>query len=396
MLCCRFVKLSVLTVVIMAAMAYSGQANDDLQSGMQAYNQGRYKDALQLLEQSLRLGKTAESRATALYYMGLCQQRLNDLKGAESSYRSSYQLQPAGELGQYSLQALQNVTGHGSSRHSSSSNVAVTRGAVAPTVSSGDDLKNVPNQIKIPFIRGSSRHIFVDGYINGKAARIMFDTGAEQCFASAELLRELNIAIPANAQKIRISGSVGDVGGLVAPMTVSVGPISRVVPVLIAPGGVEPLLGQSWFRGFDYQIDNPGGFIRFTKKGTSQSLPSDVLKVPFRKMGNNLLVNITVNGKQLPMIFDTGANTISMGELQAAYLGISIPADAPRGMSSGIGGTRESAMVYVDRMQLGPITKAHVPVWVSAGDRMPLLGQEFFRDRPFTIDYDENVIKFLP
>ncbi len=379
--------MNVVMVLLLYAVLEAG-ADDNLQRGMQAYNQGRYKDAIQILQQSAVGERQADSKATALYYTGLSQQRLNNLKEAEASYRSAYELRPSAEVGKYSLQALQNLAGKGK---------ATPNRVNAATASAGnDDLKNLPNQIKIPFVRGSSRHLFVDGYINGKATRLMFDTGAEECFASAELLQELNLTVPANSRPIRIQGSVGTVTGLVAPMTVQVGPISRLVPVLVAPGGVEPLLGQSWFRGFDYQIDNPGGFIRFTKKGTSQSLPSDVLKVPFKKMGNNLLVNIQVNGRELPMIFDTGANTVTMSQAHAAYLGISIPADAPRGYSSGIGGSTETALVYVDRMQLGPITKAHVPVWVSAGDKMPLLGQEFFRDRPFTIDYDENVIKFLP
>lgn len=373
--------------MLFSCSSVNAGADDNLQRGMQAYNQGRYKDAIQILQQSYLGQSPADSKATALYYTGLSQQRLNNLKEAEASYRSAYELRPSAEVGKYSLQALQNLAGRGKP--------SSIRGNA--TASGGDDeLKNLPNQIKIPFVRGSSRHLFVDGYINGKAARLMFDTGAEQCFASSELLQELNLTVPSDARSIKIQGSVGTVNGLVAPMTVQVGPIKRLVPVLVAPGGVEPLLGQSWFRGFDYQIDNPGGFIRFTKKGTSQSLPSDVLKVPFKKMGNNLLVNIQVNGRELPMIFDTGANTVTMSQAHAAYLGITIPADAPRGYSSGIGGSTETAMVYVDRMQLGPITKAHVPVWVSAGDKMPLLGQEFFRDKPFTIDYDENVIKFMP
>lgn len=369
-------------------------AEDNLQRGTEAYTQGRYKEAVQLLQQSAHSGSSSDSKATAFYYLGLSQQRLNNLKEAEDSYRSAYQLRPNGELGQYTYQALQNLTGQSSTR-ASRSNLPVPMGG-ARTVVASDDLKNLPNQIKIPFVRGSHNHIYVDAYINNKPSRLMFDTGAEQCFVSAELMRQLNLTVPSDARKIMISGSVGQVQGLVTTMQIQVGPISRAVPVLVAPGGVEPLLGQSWFRGFDYQIDNPGGFIRFTKKGTTQSLPSDVLRVPFKKMGNNLLVNIVVNGKELPMIFDTGANSVSMSYNQATYLGITIPLDAPRGMSSGIGGSTEVAMVYVDRMQLGPITKAHVPVTVSFGDRMPLLGQDFFRDRPFTIDYDENVIKFLP
>jgi tetratricopeptide (TPR) repeat protein len=211
-------KLSVLALFFTSTFAGHARAADNLGRGVQAYNQGRYKEAIQLLQPLAHTERVPGNRATALYYIGLSQQRLNNLKEAEASYRSAYQLYPSADVGQYSLQALNNLTGHSSKGRSVGSFKRSSEAGAAP-VSGDDELKQLPNEVKIPFEKGTSRHLFVNGYINGRPARLMFDTGAEECFVSAELLRELNLTVPANAQRINIRGSVGDVGGLMAPMT---------------------------------------------------------------------------------------------------------------------------------------------------------------------------------
>jgi clan AA aspartic protease (TIGR02281 family) len=121
---------------------------------------------------------------------------------------------------------------------------------------------------------------------------------------------------------------------------------------------------------------------------------TDVVKIPFQPQGNDLMVQVKINGHPTAMYFDTGAQTISLSYFTAAALGIRIPSDAQPVVSGGVGGRVGGVRVYVDRIELGPLIKTNVPVTLLMGVSPPLLGQPFFSDRKFTIDNDNHTINF--
>lgn len=200
-------------------------------------------------------------------------------------------------------------------------------------------------------------------------------------------------------QRTRMGG-VGNTVNSAAPMIVDlkVGGIQRHMPIMVQDHfDLPPLLGQTFYNGYQYDIDNQSGVIRFTKKGSSKnSIGYDSIEVPFETVGNNLVVVAQINGHNCPMYFDTGA-AINLFDMRTFLsMGLSIPSDASMTMVGGVGGYVPGYMFTISSMRLGSIQKNNLPVTVvaSGGPPLPLLGQPFLRDRRFTIDNDKKVIRF--
>lgn len=165
-----------------------------------------------------------------------------------------------------------------------------------------------------------------------------------------------------------------------------------------------PLLGQEFYKDYEYTIDYDSGdkergTICFVKKGSRMASGggNGNYSVPFKRHGNNLVVNVEVNGKNCEMFFDTGASGIAFTEDQLKAINVPIPEDAVPEMHGGIGGTTIAKGFHIARMRLGPIEKTDVPVSAlqAANMRYPLLGQTFYGDWQYTIDTASNTIKFV-
>jgi hypothetical protein len=94
-----------------------------------------------------------------------------------------------------------------------------------------------------------------------------------------------------------------------------------------------PLLGQTFFQDFTYTIDNGAHSIHFVKKrkagGSAYADPSrDPNNVPFTRQGNEIVVNVSVNGRPTKMYFDTGATSCILSKEQVKQLGLTIHEDA--------------------------------------------------------------------
>jgi clan AA aspartic protease (TIGR02281 family) len=168
---------------------------------------------------------------------------------------------------------------------------------------------------------------------------------------------------------------------------------------------VDPLLGQTFFNAFVYTIDNGSNSIHFQKKhktalaagGSNYGGSSDRYAVPFTREGNEIIVQVDVNGRATPMYFDTGASGITFSRQQADQLKLRIPEDAIASRHTGVGGDTIGQAFPVGRMKMGPIDKSNIQVSVidQSNMRYPLLGQTFFGDWQFTIDDQQHVIRFV-
>jgi aspartyl protease family protein len=114
-------------------------------------------------------------------------------------------------------------------------------------------------------------------------------------------------------------------------------------------------------------------------------------------MGNEIVVQAQVNGRNCPMIFDTGATVCAFSGAQVATLGIAIPEDARIGTVQGVAGLSRASIFPVSSIKLGPIEKRDFDIEVlqNAQLPLPLLGQTFYGDWQFTIDYEGKCIHFL-
>jgi len=247
----------------------------------------------------------------------------------------------------------------------------------------------------------------IDALVNGRPMKMFFDTGASICAFGKDNLVAAGIAPPTGKSTGEAVG-IGD-GGAQATwgmnVDLKVGPIERrnfPVKVQTTMAG-EPLLGQTFFQDFNYTIDNGAKSIHFVrKKKTSSSAyatdPSkDPMAVPFTRLGNNLVINVEVNGRPTQMYFDTGASIVTLTQAQCRSLGITIPEDAQVGQTVGIAGSTRTRHFEVQSLRVGGITVRDFMVAVPDSEMagIGLLGQTFYSSYQYTIDYDRGYIHFM-
>lgn len=383
--------------------------DNGLNSGRTLYERRQYREALKALAPAVEANK----EPTSLYYAGLCFQQLGDMTHAMEAYSLIEKYFPGSREAQMARPVLSR---HGVRKPapavnaSSAATVLNLSGTADGGVSflrnysmSDAEWKTLPDEVKVPFKRSASSHLFVSGTVNGRPIEMMFDTGAEQCHFHKALLENAGVKVEPIGPKIPIQG-VGGISYSQAMMAdIGVGDLHRKIPILVddVSAGM-PIIGETFFKEFRYDIDNGGGFIKFAKKPragmTTHSFePIDVIAVPYEPLGDNMIVQAKVNGVPYRMIFDTGSFAICFSALQAAELGIRIPSDARMMVTSGAGGRVMAYTFNLPRLELGPICKTNIPIVVNQADTpvLPLLGQPFYKDRRFTVDTEKHLIKFV-
>jgi predicted aspartyl protease len=270
----------------------------------------------------------------------------------------------------------------------------------APAVAK--DFASLPSQGRFPFERWG-RHVQIAAEVNGRAVAMIFDTGAPITTMNVAAFEGIGGIMPTKQADGQIGGvGAGSFSAWRIPVTIKVGSITRVnFPLVVSQSTDAPsLLGQDFFSPFQFTIDDASSTISFTKNGsgkTSASMGGSSLSVPFRWKTRHMIVDAKINGKPYPCIFDTGAHGICFSKKALKDLNMSVPADATMGRSAGIGGTTTDWRFCVDSISLGPIVKKDIEISVveETGVEEPLIGQTFFDDYQYTVDYDRKIIQFL-
>lgn len=91
-------------------------------------------------------------------------------------------------------------------------------------------------------------------------------------------------------------------------------------------------------------------------------------------------VPVSMDGREIRFLADTGATSIFMSQSDAKRIGINISSlNYNRRYQTANGATGAAAVAEVKNLQVGPITLRNVPVTVSQeNSHMALLGMEFF------------------
>lgn len=381
----------------------------------------------------------------AYYFLGICYENAGDLKNATTMFSRAMQfgyktsvydkacthLQRVNPSAYVSAVAAAQGTNSASSASSSSSASArpaasrpsaspssnpgtVTSASAASRAASGVSQKsydNLPPEARIHYqTKPGSDHQFIDASVNGRRITMFFDTGAEGCVFGATHLKQLGIQ-PPKGPPIGYSSGVGAGGAQatwVMRVDLKVGPIEKKNFLIsyVPPFSGEPLLGQTFFADFHYTIDSAGKtihFVRNDRSGVRQSIGSiyaggnsNRSEVPFRNEGKEIIVDVEVNGRKLPMYFDTGASCVLLGASHLRQLGITVPGNARAGISHGVQGVSTILVFPIRSIRMGPIEHHDFDVAVdpSATIPHPLLGQSFFKDYRYSIDNVNKVIKF--
>ena len=120
----------------------------------------------------------------------------------------------------------------------------------------------------IPY-SGTTSMIIVEAKLNGQPCKMIFDTGAGMCFFTSEQANKVGVTVPANSVAIPVQGvGGGSTANLATISSFRLGPI-ELKDVQCAVGGKSvapyPLLGQTFFREFQYTIDSANKIIHLSR-----------------------------------------------------------------------------------------------------------------------------------
>jgi|AGTN01.1.fsa_nt_gi Predicted aspartyl protease len=433
-------RFPVWTLIFVAAIWWNGalpaQAqNVDYQKGEQLFKARQYKSALVTFNQAM---KKSPNDPYIFWYMGMSYHYLRDFNNAKACYAGAvkygHMRQPAVESlralmkidlnlakelnaeqerlggGYAPLTAMGAPTAGGAAAsassapqrassvqsYASSSTRTYSGSSSSSSLSSGSDL---PREGRVPFTI-DNQNMFVEAQVNGRSTKCLFDTGAQNCVIGADQLQKMGLQPPTGAV-VGIAGDGAGGGGgqerRQMNVTLTVGNITRRnFPLMVqATLATPPLIGQSFFKEFHYEIDNASSSISFKRSDTSSgSIYRAANSIPFTEQEGHLIVEGEVNGRRTQMIFDTGAHLTAFTPDQLKALGISIPVDAVEGTMAGIKGSASNKIFPVSKIKLGSVEKRDVQIQVLQGLPCPLLGQSFFGDKKYSIDNVNHVITF--
>ena len=221
----------------------------------------------------------------------------------------------------------------------------------------------------------------VEARVNGRPVRALVDSGA-QASVFAEGLGALSpVAVPMLA--FGVSG--GPQAGRAATVDVAVGALAlpRLHVAALDLGPLAPLrgeddaptalvIGQDVLRTLVLELDYPSARLAFRPSG---SRPFSGPAVVARKDGDELLVDISVEGFAISAVFDTGLSAaLALSEELAAAAGLLAAGRRVRSTQSvTLGGAAPGREVLADTLSFGGRTLHRAPVAVYARPSVSLI-----------------------
>lgn len=375
--------------------------------GIKLYNAKNFKDAGQLLDQHLAV---YPQDVYALYYDALACQALGNMGKAKIFYRQVATLAPNHQLGGYAKAVLKQIDpsfsgGQAGGSAASSGSVGVSSYNSMASASASTKLDtSIPMEWDV-YCSPGEHGVWVDVDINGRRIKMIFDTGAPTVFIGKNQLEEIGVEAPKGAANSAAGGSSasGTVAAWLVPMKVKVGQVERTVPVqVVETNHSSPLLGQTYAGLFEYTIDPGAKRIHFKQRGYNTGANRNAYEVPytFKQAGSRIIVNVEINGKSNPCMFDTGNSACGImfhSPAQALQYGVQIPDDAENMITGGVTGQSVAKAFNIRRAKLGPIDRSDLSVTVSntGSTELPLLGQPFWQGYEYTINQQKKVIEFV-
>jgi clan AA aspartic protease (TIGR02281 family) len=240
--------------------------------------------------------------------------------------------------------------------------------------------------------------------LNGHTCLMLFDTGAENISISRAALSSLDISLPTSGVGGAIQGVGTRLSTLRSAATVKVGNHTREdFPVNIQEqSSIHPIIGSNFFQDCSITVDVSHSIIVLNKHALEPNVNESVAKnhgegkVELLSSGNQLLIPVTVNGRSISMLLDSGADGITFSKEQAAAMNLLVPANAKPEVHMGVAGAVSGVGFTVGELAVGSLVKQNVKVSVieSPGMPYPLMGADFLKDCSYTIDKKHSQITF--
>ncbi len=427
-----FLALSLVFALFLTQGNLCFAADELFQMSVKQVKSGNYKYAME------NLGKVIAHNPRdyrAYYFLGFCYEKGGDLKTASNMYARAMVLGYKTRVYDKAATRLQKVnpnayvaavsaaqnpasrsrsfptTVPNSPSRSTSASSSRTSSISTTAASSGESYGNLPPEARIRYHQNpGSPHQLLPASVNGRPITVFFDTGAESCVFGKCHFEQLGLPIPTGKPQTvtRGVGKNGIQATWIVKVTLKVGPIQKEnFPIRFVPAYKgEPLLGQTFFADFQYTIDDAGKTILFVRndrvtsaqsRGSAySSSSSDRYEVPFTNEGREIIVKVKVNGREIPMFFDTGATPVLLSVKHCGELGIAIPKRVRISRHTGVQGQSLDIAFPVSSISMGPIEHRNFEISVTKQKSLPhpLLGQDFYKNYRYSIDNVNKVIKF--
>ncbi len=271
----------------------------------------------------------------------------------------------------------------------------------------------VDNKATIP-LQASAVGITLPVEVNGTSATFIMDTGAERSVVTAEAAQRLGLL-----RDQWVGTTMGGIGGVdrrpnADPRSLSLGGLPLVrrtlthdhsLTVGVLPGitGTNPvvdgLLGRDYLALFDLDLDLPNRLLTLYQvsdcRGRFLPWPGKYASIPATiPMGEAIIVPVTIDGKPLRALLDSGATSSLLAAPGMYKMGLeqaNLSAD-PSGQISGLGPHSVTVHRHLfSALTIGNQTITSPSLWVEPIRLSPivdmLLGADFLANRRVWISF---------
>jgi predicted aspartyl protease len=376
-----------------SASVMAASANPVFDRAMELYNRKDYRAAAQQFELAMR---ASPGDPEVIYYCALCAEMSNNRPRARQLLEHLTRHFPQARVAPMAQFALSQLSG-GSPAQGQTVKVADKTDESKPAESASPDLAGAPDLVRIPYEKqGDAIKVMVR--VNGRSVPFVLNTGANDVTIGANQIEDWGIS------QGRQAAADGKAQNRTQKLDLTLGGIyRREFPVQVVDNlTTDPSLGQSFLRDFYLTIDDASNTILLAKKGGRAS--NDILhksyraiEIPFtRGSGGQMMVNTVVNGRPLPMAFDTSCAKTTIRLDDWTKIGFDIPLVSKKALTQGPLGP--TIQYRLDSLILKGKTKSieqnDTPVTITPNTHLSLLGMTFYGSYRYTIDTVRSVIIF--
>lgn len=225
----------------------------------------------------------------------------------------------------------------------------------------------------------------VRAVVNGRPVSALVDSGAQASVIHAALAAELGAVSALGVPMLAFGVSGAPQTGRPAVVDVRLGDLTlsrlHVAALDLASLGAlrgtadEPaalVIGQDVLRTLALELDYPSGRVAFRPAGTGLD---GAVAVPARKDGQELVVDVSVEGYTVQAVVDTGLSAaLGLSDELAASAGLLGADRRVRGTRSvTLGGAASGREVMAETLAFGPRTIRRAPVAVYARSSVSLI-----------------------
>lgn len=395
------------------AVAPAAFAEEYFDAGVKLFNKKQFNQARPYFDKAV---ENAPWDSNAFYYQALTAQYCKDWKAAKDMWAKIIERFPGTPAATNATAVMKSLdpgyfkrakaqdNGFNSPNASTSTSTGATAsaGASAKAGSKEDEAEaainavefNAPAQARVPITR-SDNHVLVDVSVNNRTVKMDFN-GSTTCLTPKDATT-LGVTNP-DRTPVKV--------GKRAPVSMRLGDIStRNFPILVEDGE-RSRLGDDFFRKFTYQLD-PTVLVVTKKLGGGGGGGRTAYDVPFKRQGKDMVIDVTVNGRRVSMIFDQEGGQCIVPRKRAREFGLDVQEQSEM-VGYGVGTDREKGpmrgeagfgevktnTVAEAKVNVGPVSGQVVTFTVDENAKDAKIGSSAFGSWKYSVDQGAGLIRF--